>query len=41
MSGTPSEVVAFMKPQKWLKDGDVVEIEITEIGKIRNKMAFE
>jgi 2-keto-4-pentenoate hydratase/2-oxohepta-3-ene-1,7-dioic acid hydratase in catechol pathway len=41
MTGTPSGVAAFMKPPVWLKDGDVVEVEITGIGKIRNKHVFE
>jgi len=41
MSGTPSGVGYFMKPQAFLKNGDIVEVEISEIGKIRNKMAFE
>lgn len=36
-----SGVAAFMKPPQFLKDGDVVEIEIENIGKISNKMAFE
>jgi len=40
MMGTPSGVVAFMKPPAWSKDGDVVEAEIDGIGKgkIRNKI---
>lgn len=38
MTGTPSGVAAFMKPPAWLQDGDVVEVEISEIGTIRNKM---
>ena len=41
MTGTPSGVAAFRNPPAWLQDGDVVEIEIEGIGKIRNKMAFE
>lgn len=41
MTGTPSGVAAFMKPPPWLGDGDVVEIGITGIGKIRNKMVLE
>lgn len=41
MTGTPDGVAAFMKPSPWLKNGDVVEIEIEGIGKIRNKMVFE
>jgi 2-keto-4-pentenoate hydratase/2-oxohepta-3-ene-1,7-dioic acid hydratase in catechol pathway len=38
MTGTPSGVAAFMKPPAWLKDGDIVEVEISGIGIIRNKM---
>jgi 2-keto-4-pentenoate hydratase/2-oxohepta-3-ene-1,7-dioic acid hydratase in catechol pathway len=41
ITGTPSGVAAFMKPPAWLKDGDVVEVEIEKIGKIRNMMVFE
>lgn len=40
MTGTPSGVAAFMKPPAWLKDGDAVEIEISEIGIIRNRIKF-
>jgi 2-keto-4-pentenoate hydratase/2-oxohepta-3-ene-1,7-dioic acid hydratase in catechol pathway len=40
MTGTPSGVAAFMNPPAWLKDGDTVQIEISEIGVIRNKMKF-
>ncbi|OQU94354.1 hypothetical protein CLAIMM_00715 [Cladophialophora immunda] len=38
MTGTPSGVAAFMKPPEWLKNGDLVEIEITGLGKIANRM---
>jgi 2-keto-4-pentenoate hydratase/2-oxohepta-3-ene-1,7-dioic acid hydratase in catechol pathway len=41
MTGTPSGVGLFMKPKGFLKDGDVVEIEVEGIGSIANKMAFE
>jgi len=41
MTGTPSGVAAFLKPPVWLKDGDLVEIEIEGIGKIANRMVFE
>ena len=41
MTGTPSGVAYFMKPQQWLQDGDVVEVAIEDIGKLRNKMVFE
>lgn len=40
LTGTPSGVAAFLKPPIWLKSGDVVEIEISKIGKIRNKMVI-
>ncbi len=36
-----SGVAAFMKPPAWLGDGDVVEVEIEGIGRIKNKMVFE
>lgn len=38
MTGTPGGVAVFMDPPPWLKDGDVVEVEISGIGKIVNKM---
>lgn len=37
-TGTPFGVVLGMKPQVWLKDGDVCEAEIDGIGAIRNRM---
>ncbi|RVX69036.1 hypothetical protein B0A52_06749 [Exophiala mesophila] len=40
MTGTPSGVAAFHKPPKWLQEGDVVEIEIEKIGRMRNVMSF-
>ncbi|KIW90827.1 uncharacterized protein Z519_08610 [Cladophialophora bantiana CBS 173.52] len=41
MTGTPSGVAAFMKPPAWLQDGDVVEMELENVGTMRNKMVFE
>lgn len=38
MTGTPNGVAAFMNPPNWLRLGDVVEIEIEGLGKIRNTM---
>lgn len=38
MTGTPGGVAAFMKPQAWLKNGDVNEVMITNIGAIRNRL---
>lgn len=41
MLGTPGGVAAFMKPPQWLKNNDLVEIEIEKIGRTRNRMVFE
>ena len=41
MTGTPSGVAFFMDPRVFLKDGDVVEVEIEKIGTIRNKIVFD
>ena len=40
-TGTPSGVGLFMKPQGFMKDGDVVEVIIDGIGAIKNKIVFE
>jgi 2-keto-4-pentenoate hydratase/2-oxohepta-3-ene-1,7-dioic acid hydratase in catechol pathway len=40
-TGTPAGVAAVMKPPKWLKDGDVVRVEIESIGYIENKVVNE
>ena len=40
MTGTPGGVAAFMKPPAWLQHGDVVEIEISGLGTIRNRMVL-
>ena len=40
-TGTPSGVAVFMKPPAWLEDGDVVEVEIEKIGRLRNKIVLE
>lgn len=37
MTGTPGGVGFFMKPQSWLEENDVVEVEISRIGVIRNR----
>ncbi|KAI8945222.1 fumarylacetoacetate hydrolase family protein [Xylaria longipes] len=41
MTGTPAGVGAFMKPKTFLSDGDVVEISITSVGELKNKIVFE
>jgi 2-keto-4-pentenoate hydratase/2-oxohepta-3-ene-1,7-dioic acid hydratase in catechol pathway len=40
MSGTPNGVGWFTGPPGFVKDGDVVEIKIDEIGSIKNKIIF-
>ncbi len=37
ITGTPSGVGAFRKPPLWLKQDDVVEIEIEGLGVLRNR----
>lgn len=41
LTGTPGGVALGMKPPQWLKDGDVVEVSISGLGTIRNKMVFQ
>ncbi|KID69021.1 Fumarylacetoacetate hydrolase domain-containing protein 2A [Metarhizium brunneum] len=41
MTGTPSGIGATMTPSRFLKDQDVVKIEVERIGTIRNKMVFQ
>ena len=41
MTGTPSGVGMGRKPAVYMKAGDVVEVEIEGIGKLRNKMELE
>jgi 2-keto-4-pentenoate hydratase/2-oxohepta-3-ene-1,7-dioic acid hydratase in catechol pathway len=41
MTGMPSGVAAFEKPPGWLKSGDVVEVTVEGIGRIKNRMVFE
>ncbi len=40
-TGTPDGVAAVMKPPKWLKAGDIVRIEISDIGHIENRVIDE
>jgi 2-keto-4-pentenoate hydratase/2-oxohepta-3-ene-1,7-dioic acid hydratase in catechol pathway len=40
MTGTPGGVGLFMKPPTFLKDEDVVEVEISGIGRLRNTIKF-
>jgi 5-carboxymethyl-2-hydroxymuconate isomerase len=39
LTGTPSGTGADQQPQRWLQDGDIVEIEIDVLGKLTNYVA--
>ncbi len=41
LTGTPAGVGMARTPQIWLKDGDVVEVEIAGLGKISNRVRYE
>lgn len=41
VTGTPSGVGLWMDPKTWLKDGDVVKIEIAGLGTIENRVIDE
>lgn len=41
LMGTPSGVGHARKPPLWMKDGDVVEVEIEKVGLLRNPIADE
>jgi acylpyruvate hydrolase len=38
LTGTPAGVGAARKPPRWLRDGDVVEIEIERVGRLANRV---
>lgn len=40
MTGTPAGVAMGMASPKWLKDGDIVEVKIDQLGSVSNKMVF-
>ncbi|OLN83340.1 Fumarylacetoacetate hydrolase domain-containing protein 2-like protein 3 [Colletotrichum chlorophyti] len=41
LTGTPSGVGMGFKPPKYLNDGDVVEVRISKLGGVKNKIVFE
>jgi 2-keto-4-pentenoate hydratase/2-oxohepta-3-ene-1,7-dioic acid hydratase in catechol pathway len=41
MTGTPPGIGWFQEPKYSLKDGDVVEVEITSLGKLSNTIKFD
>lgn len=41
LTGTPSGVAMGMKEPKYLNDGDVVEVRISQLGGVKNRMVFE
>ena len=36
LTGTPAGVGAARKPPRWLRDGDVVEVAIERVGRLRS-----
>jgi 2-keto-4-pentenoate hydratase/2-oxohepta-3-ene-1,7-dioic acid hydratase in catechol pathway len=40
-TGTPAGVAMSMADPKYLKDGDIVEIAIEKLGKIRNRVTVK
>ena len=41
VTGTTGGVGAYRKPPLWMKPGDTVEVEISGVGVLRNKVAAE
>lgn len=41
LTGTPSGVAMGMTEPKYLQDGDVVEVQISQLGSVKNRMVFE
>jgi len=41
LTGTPSGVGQARRPQRWLRDGDVVEVEVAGLGRLRNPVRSE
>jgi 2-keto-4-pentenoate hydratase/2-oxohepta-3-ene-1,7-dioic acid hydratase in catechol pathway len=41
VTGTPGGIGLFRKPQLWMKNGDVVEVEVERIGILRNPIRDE
>lgn len=41
LTGTPSGVAMGMKEPKYLQNGDVVEVRISQLGSVKNVMSFE
>ncbi|KAH7160565.1 hypothetical protein B0J13DRAFT_519965 [Dactylonectria estremocensis] len=38
---TPAEVGVFKQPRRLVADGDIVEVEVPNLGTLRNKIIFE
>ena len=41
LTGTPAGVGAGRRPPRWLREGDVVEVEIERLGRLRNRVRRE
>jgi 2-keto-4-pentenoate hydratase/2-oxohepta-3-ene-1,7-dioic acid hydratase in catechol pathway len=37
LTGTPAGIGAGMRPRRWLRDGDVVTVEIDGLGRLTNR----
>jgi 2-keto-4-pentenoate hydratase/2-oxohepta-3-ene-1,7-dioic acid hydratase in catechol pathway len=37
-TGTPEGVILGMKEKVWIKDGDVYEVEVGNLGRLKNKI---
>jgi 2-keto-4-pentenoate hydratase/2-oxohepta-3-ene-1,7-dioic acid hydratase in catechol pathway len=41
VTGSPAGVAFFMKPQRFLRPGDVVRCEIEQVGALENRVVAE
>lgn len=41
MTGTAAGVGAFMEPKTFLQDGDVVSVELAQVGVLTNQIKFQ
>jgi 2-keto-4-pentenoate hydratase/2-oxohepta-3-ene-1,7-dioic acid hydratase in catechol pathway len=41
LTGTPAGVGAARTPPRWLREGELVEVEIERLGKLRNRVVRE
>lgn len=41
MTGTPSGVISGLKDMHYLRDGDIIEVSISKLGRVINKLRYE